>query len=59
MKSQAFEGFYLSDLEYGVRQHHDGLRRALPVMTLTQAPLEADIARLNTDMIANRRVAPL
>ena len=27
MLSEAFEGFYLSDLEYGVRTHHDHLRK--------------------------------
>jgi phenylpropionate dioxygenase-like ring-hydroxylating dioxygenase large terminal subunit len=38
MKSEAFEGFHLSDLEYGLRRHHDGLRRLLPVMTLPEEP---------------------
>ena len=51
MKSQAFEGFHLSDLEYGVRQHHDRLRSTLPVMTLQDAPAEADIARVNAEML--------
>jgi phenylpropionate dioxygenase-like ring-hydroxylating dioxygenase large terminal subunit len=50
MKSSAFEGFHLSDLEYGVRRHHDGLRRILPVMTLEDAPPEAQIAGLNEEM---------
>jgi phenylpropionate dioxygenase-like ring-hydroxylating dioxygenase large terminal subunit len=31
MLSDAFQGFYLSDLEYGVRTHHDHLRAVLPV----------------------------
>ena len=31
MLSEAFEGFYLSDLEYGVRTHHDHLRKLIPV----------------------------
>ena len=53
MKSSAFEGFHLSDLEFGVRQHHDNLRRALPVMTLKDAPPEADIARVNAEMLAS------
>jgi phenylpropionate dioxygenase-like ring-hydroxylating dioxygenase large terminal subunit len=51
MKSQAFEGFHLSDLEYGVRRHHDGLRAVLPVMTLETPPNEPDIARLNEEML--------
>jgi phenylpropionate dioxygenase-like ring-hydroxylating dioxygenase large terminal subunit len=50
MKSSAFEGFHLSDLEYGLRRHHDGLRRLLPVMTLQDAPPEDQIAPLNADL---------
>jgi len=50
MKSSAFEGFHLSDLEYGVRRHHDGLRRLLPVMTLPAAPPEDQIAARNEEM---------
>jgi hypothetical protein len=44
MKSDAFEGFHLSDLEYGVRRHHDNLRSLLPVLTLDKAPPEDQIA---------------
>ena len=51
MKSDAFEGFHLSDLEYGVRRHHDNLRRILPVLTLNKAPPEDQIAATNTEMI--------
>ena len=50
MKSSAFEGFHLSDLEYGVRRHHDGLRRLLPVMTLPAAPPEDQIAARNEEL---------
>jgi carnitine monooxygenase subunit len=50
MKSSAFEGFHLSDLEYGVRCHHDGLRRLLPVMTLANSPPEDQIAARNEEM---------
>jgi carnitine monooxygenase subunit len=49
MKSDAFEGFHLSDLEYGLRRHHDALRRILPVMQLATAPPEDQIAALNTE----------
>lgn len=52
MKSAAFEGFHLSDLEYGVRNHHDQLRRVLPVMTVDKAPDEAKIAELNAELRA-------
>lgn len=51
MRSSAFEGFHLSDLEYGLRRHHDGLRRLMPVMRLAEAPDEGRIAALNDEMI--------
>ena len=50
MKSDAFEGFHLSDLEYGLRSCHDGLRAVLPVMTLETAPPEDQIAAINEEM---------
>jgi len=51
MKSKAFEGFHLSDLEYGLRRHHDGLRRLMPVVTLPEPPSESQISRSNEDLI--------
>ncbi|WP_276120808.1 aromatic ring-hydroxylating oxygenase subunit alpha [Pararhizobium qamdonense] len=48
MTSKAFSGFYLSDLEYGVRTHHDHLRAILPVMTLPAAPDEREMAGMNS-----------
>ena len=50
MTSNAFAGFYLSDLEYGVRTHHDHLRKVLPVVTLKEAPGEEDIAEANAEL---------
>lgn len=50
MSSSAFQGFYLSDLEYGVRSHHDHLRAILPVSTLDERPKEEEVARLNSQM---------
>jgi phenylpropionate dioxygenase-like ring-hydroxylating dioxygenase large terminal subunit len=50
MQSSAFEGFHLSDLEYGVRCHHDQLRRVLPVVRLAEAPPEGQMAAVNTEM---------
>jgi hypothetical protein len=47
MLSEAFGGFYLSDLEYGVRSHHDHLRRELPVLSLETAPEEKELRSLN------------
>lgn len=50
MKSTAFEDFHLSDLEFGVRAHHDQIRRLLPVVRLADAPDEDRIAALNEDL---------
>ncbi|PZR00829.1 MAG: ring-hydroxylating oxygenase subunit alpha [Cereibacter sphaeroides] len=54
MKSSAFEDFYLSDLEYGLRNHHDQLRRLLPVLKQREAPTEAAIASLNEELLHER-----
>ena len=51
MKSDAFDGFHLSDLEWGLRRHHDGLRALMPVMTLRDAPPEAEIKARNAELI--------
>jgi phenylpropionate dioxygenase-like ring-hydroxylating dioxygenase large terminal subunit len=51
MKSEAFDGFHLSDLEYGLRAHHDRLRALIPVMTLPEAPPELEIATVNAKML--------
>lgn len=50
MKSTAFDDFHLSDLEFGVRAHHDQIRRILPVTRLSAAPEEDRIAALNEDL---------
>ena len=50
MLSDAFSGFYLSDLEYGVRTHHDHLRKLIPVLGLETAPEEKDMWDLNEAM---------
>ncbi|EYR81723.1 aromatic ring-hydroxylating dioxygenase subunit alpha [Shinella sp. 838] len=54
MTSNAFAGFYLSDLEYGVRTHHDHLRKVVPVMTLKDAPEEKDMAGTNAGLAEGR-----
>ncbi|MCA3562131.1 MAG: aromatic ring-hydroxylating dioxygenase subunit alpha [Aestuariivirga sp.] len=51
MKSEAFEGFHLSDLEYGLRRHHDGLRKLMPVMTLPAEPSDRPLPRANEELI--------
>lgn len=50
MESEAFEGFYLSNLEYGVRSHHDHLRKILPIYNSETAPKEEDLVSLNNEM---------
>jgi len=40
MQSSAFEDFHLSDMEYGLRNHHDELRNLLPVMREVDDPGE-------------------
>ncbi len=55
MKSLAFAAFHLSDLEYGVRLHHDKLRRLLPVTTLDDAPPETKMAQQNAQMLESSR----
>jgi hypothetical protein len=59
MKSCGFDGFHLSDLERTVRSHHDILRDLMPVMTLADAPPEAEMLTLNRAMLAERRTATL
>lgn len=51
MKSSAFDGFHLSDLEWGLRRHHDDLRALLPVMTLDTPPPEERMAAINQEML--------
>ncbi len=55
MKSSSFEGFHLSDLEYGLRIHHDQLRSLLPVFRQTEAPAEADVARMNAELLGRTK----
>ncbi|MHA7773913.1 aromatic ring-hydroxylating oxygenase subunit alpha [Roseibium sp. M-1] len=52
MKSKSFAGFYLSDLEYGVKTYHDHLRQVLPILTLEEEPDEARMAEINAEMLA-------
>ncbi|MBL8584241.1 MAG: aromatic ring-hydroxylating dioxygenase subunit alpha [Rhizobiaceae bacterium] len=54
MLSDAFGGFYLSDLEYGVRTHHDHLRGLVPVLGLESGPDEKDMRNLNDALMQSR-----
>lgn len=50
MRSTAFEDFHLSDLEYGVKTHHDRLRARLPVLRLSEPPAENRVAASNAEL---------
>ncbi len=50
MRSSAFDNFHLSDLEWGLRRHHDRLRSLLPVVTLYSPPAEEDVSSLNAKL---------
>ena len=50
MRSSAFDNFHLSDLEWGLRRHHDKLRALLPVMSLYSEPAEHEVEALNTKL---------
>jgi len=55
MLSKSFNGFYLSDLEYGVRTHHDHLRRMLPVLNEQIAPHEGEMASVNEALLSRQK----
>ncbi len=57
MQSSAYDDIVLSDLEYGVRCHHDQLRHLIPVMALTEPPVGRSLASVNTEMLSGRRPA--
>ena len=50
MRSSAFDDLILSDLEGGVRDYHDRLREALPVLNLPEPPPGGTIARRNQEL---------
>ncbi len=55
-QSSGYEGIILSDLEYGVRSHHDHLREILPVMTLEREPAAGTLAERNASMLQEREL---
>jgi len=52
MLSKSFAGFYLSDLEYGVRSYHDHLRAVLPILNLETEPDRSRMEEINAEMLA-------
>lgn len=49
-KSSAYDEIYLSDLEYGLKSHHDQLRSLIPVMNCTEEPAIGSVAKINQSM---------
>lgn len=49
-ESSGYQGIILSDLEYGVRAHHDGLRELLPVLKQDEEPAPGTMAAVNASM---------
>jgi hypothetical protein len=55
MHSSGFKDFVLSDLEYGVKGHHDQLRKVMPVLSLPEAPASGMAEATNAAMLAARQ----
>jgi len=47
MQSSGFDGIVLTDLETGVRDFHDRLRRLMPVMALPEPPPPDELKACN------------
>ncbi|MGF1608783.1 MAG: SRPBCC family protein [Kiloniellales bacterium] len=54
MQSTSYAGMILSDLEIGVRDYHDSLRREIPVMALPDEPASGTLADINASLLAAR-----
>ena len=52
MEAKSFEGFFLSDLEYGIKSHHDHLRKIIPILSLDKEPDTNTVYNLNKEMKA-------
>lgn len=53
MQSSGYDDIILSDLEYGVRSHHDKLRDLIPAMTLAEEP--ESVAAANAALLTARQ----
>lgn len=49
-QSSGYQGIILSDLEFGVRAHHDGLRELMPVLSQDAEPEAGTLAAVNASM---------
>jgi len=57
MRSRAFDGLMLSELEIGVASFHNALRDVLPVLTLEQPPAAGTLEQVNAKLLAQNKVA--
>ena len=57
MRSSAFDGVMLSDLELGVGSFQNQLREILPVVTLDQAPAAGSLKEVNEQLRSQANVA--
>ncbi len=57
MRSDAFDGLVLSDLELGVASFQNRLRELLPVVTLEQEPESGSLRAVNARMRKQANVA--
>ena len=56
VKSSAFSGIYLSDLEYGVKTYHDHLRELLPILNIKNEPTENSFSNLNIKLLDEKSI---
>ena len=56
VKSSAFSGIYLSDLEYGVKTYHDHLRELLPILNIKNEPTEKSFSNLNIKLLDEKSI---
>ena len=57
MRSSAFDGAILSDLELGVGSFQNQLRKILPVVSLEQAPAEGSLKQVNEQLRTQTKVS--
>jgi phenylpropionate dioxygenase-like ring-hydroxylating dioxygenase large terminal subunit len=57
MRSSAFDGVMLSDLELGVGSFQNQLREILPVVSLDEEPVKGSLKQVNESMLAQGKVA--
>jgi phenylpropionate dioxygenase-like ring-hydroxylating dioxygenase large terminal subunit len=57
MRSSAFDGVLLSDLELGVASFQNQLREILPVVSLDEKPATGSLKQVNDSMLAKDKVA--